>query len=89
MNVHDDLQLEWANIEGEGLVRVFPVRSFREGFVLITRIGQAAEKADYYPELVLTQAKVTVTIPPQAEGLDHRLAHAIDAELGYETTQYA
>lgn len=82
MNIHDDLQLEWADIEGEGLVRVFPVETFRKGFVLVAHIGQSAEAVEYYPEIVLNHKKVVVTIPPNDDGLDHRLAHAIDNALG-------
>lgn len=81
MNTHDDLDLEWADIEGQGLVRVFPVANFRSGFVLVAHVGMAAEKVDYYPEILLTENKLTVTIPPSNEGIDHRLAHAIDTTL--------
>lgn len=81
MNIHDDLALEWADIDGEGLVRVFPIADFKSGFVMLAHIGLAAEKIDYFPEILLTTSKLTVTIPPQDEGLDHRLAHAIEAAL--------
>lgn len=81
MNTHDDLELEWADIEGQGLVRVFPTANFKSGFVLVAHIGLAAEQVEYYPEVLLTESKLTVTIPPNDEGLDHRLAHAIDATL--------
>ena len=43
MNTHDDLELEWSDIEGQGLVRVFPVTNFKSGFVLVAHIGLAAE----------------------------------------------
>lgn len=79
--MHDDLALEWADIDGEGLVRVFPTKDFRSGFVMVAHIGLAAEKVDYFPEVLLTEQKVTVTIRPQDDGLDHRLAHAIDTTL--------
>lgn len=81
MNIHDDLTLEWADIDGQGLVRVFPVKGFKVGFVMVAHIGLAAEKVEYYPEVLLTNSKVTVTIPPNDDGLDHRLAHVIDATL--------
>lgn len=81
MNTHDDLELEWADIEGQGLVRVFPTANFKSGFVLVAHIGLAAEQVEYYPEVLLTESKLTVTIPPNDEGLDHRLAHAIDTTL--------
>lgn len=81
MNTHDDLELQWADIEGQGLVRVFPTANFKSGFVLVAHIGLAAEQAGYYPEVLLTESKLTVTIPPNDDGLDHRLAHAIDTTL--------
>lgn len=79
MYIHDDLAVEWADIDGEGLVRVFPVVDFKTGFVLTAHIGLAAEKTDYFPEVILTPSKVTVTIPSDSDGRDHQLAHAIDA----------
>lgn len=81
MNVHDDLQLEWANIDGEGLVRVYPTEGFHNAFALVAHIGQAAEQIEYYPEILLTATKVTVTIPEDKNGFDHHLAHAIDDAL--------
>lgn len=81
MDIHDDLGFEWADIEGQGLVRVFAVPNFRSGFVMVAHIGLAAEQTDYFPEVLLTEKKLTVTIPPNDDGLDHRLAHAIDAAL--------
>lgn len=81
MNTHDDLELQWADIEGQGLVRVFPTANFKSGFVLVAHIGLAAEQVEYYPEVLLTENKLTVTIPPNDEGLDHRLAHVIDTAL--------
>lgn len=85
MNIHDDLDVEWAVIEGEGLVRVFVTADFKRGFVLVAHIGLAAERAGYYPNVLLTSQKVTVTIPPHDDGLDHRLAHEIDAVLADDT----
>lgn len=81
MSKHDDLALEWANIDGEGLVRVFPLANFKSGFVMVAHIGLAAEKVDYFPEVLLSNDKLTVTIRPNDDGLDHRLAHAIDGVL--------
>src|SRR5690348_4155688 len=81
MNMHDDLALEWADIEDQGLVRVIPVTDFKSGFVIVAHIGLAAEKVDYYPEVHLTSRKITITIPPNDDGLDHRLAHVIDVTL--------
>ena len=81
MNIHDDLDIEWADIDSEGLVRVLHTESFREGFVFVAHIGQAAEAVEYFPEIVLNERKVTITIPAHDDGLDHRLAHAIDVAI--------
>ena len=78
MAIHDDLALEWADIDGEGLVRVFPVANFKVGFVLTAHIGKAAEDTDFYPEVLLSSKKLTVTIPDDSDGRDHKLARAID-----------
>lgn len=85
MNTHDDLSVEWANIDGTGLVRVFPVADFKSGFALTARIGMAGEQTGYYPEVLLTTDKLTVTIPSQDDGLHHKLAHAIDDSLNDAT----
>lgn len=85
MNIHDDLDLEWADIEGEGLIRVFPISSFKAGFVFLAHVGLAAEKVKYFPIVVLSSSKLTITIPANDDGLDHRLAHAIDTELANAT----
>ncbi|HAC55916.1 TPA: hypothetical protein DCF80_00300 [Candidatus Saccharibacteria bacterium] len=87
MSTHDDLALEWADIDGEGLVRVFPLANFKSGFVMVAHIGLAAEKVDYFPEVLLSNEKLTVTIRPNDDGLDHRLAHAIDNVLTDATQQ--
>lgn len=84
--LHDDLALEWATIDGEGLVRVFKTADFKSGFVMVAHIGLAAEETGYFPEVTLSSDKLTVTIPPHDDGLDHRLAHAIDTALTHAAT---
>jgi len=87
MNIHDDLSVEWADIDGEGLVRVFPMTDFKSGFVLTATVGKAAERLGHYPEVLLSSSKVTVTIPPDDDGRDHQLAHDIDAALSDATVE--
>lgn len=79
--MHNDLSVEWSDIAGEGLVRVFPVADFKSGFALTAQLGLAGERTGYYPEVVLTTSKVTVTIRPESDGLHHKLAHEIDQSL--------
>ena len=81
MDTAHDIALEWSDIDGEGLVRVFPVSSFKTGFVMAAHIGLAAEKTNYYPEVLLSPTKVVVTIPPDSDGLDRQLALGIDEAL--------
>lgn len=81
MDMHDDIDLQWADIDGQGLVRVVPVDSFKTGFVFLAHVGLAAEQTEYFPEVTLTTSKLTIVIPPHSDGLDHRLAHAIDGVL--------
>lgn len=85
MNVHDDLPLEWADIDGEGLIRVYPVDSFKSGFALLALVGGVAEQLQFYPEITLSATKLTVTVPEDFEGKDHQLVHAIESTLHNET----
>lgn len=86
MNIHDDLPVEWADIDGQGLVRVYSTDSFKSGFALLALIGSVAEQLEYYPEVVLSSAKLTVTVPENDEGKDHQLVHAIESTLRNEIT---
>lgn len=81
MNTHDDLSVQWAVIDSEGLVRVVPTDSFRTGFALTAQVGLAADELEYYPIVTLAADKVTITIPFDDDGVSHRLAHAIDTAL--------
>lgn len=85
MNIHDDLALEWADIPGEGLVRVFTTASFKDGIALTAQIGEAASGLGRFPEVLITPVKVTVTIPADIDGRDHQLAHVIDKLIDDDT----
>lgn len=77
----NDLNVAWSEIDGEGLVRVIPADSFKTGFIVLATIGKEAEKLGYYPEILLTSEKITVTIPENDNGRDHELARTIDDVL--------
>ncbi len=82
----DDLSVQWAELEGEGLERVVNTDSFRSGFVLVGEVGKTAEGLGYFPEVKLASDKVIITIPYDEDGLAHQLALAIDGILGDEPT---
>lgn len=86
MNVHDDLPLEWADIDGQGLVRVYNTDSFKSGFALLALVGSVAEQLQFYPEVTLSSHKLTIVVPEDDEGMDHQLVHAIESTLRNETT---
>ena len=81
MSKEDNLDVEWSALDGEGLVRVIPTDSFKTGFILTAEIGKTAEALGYFPEVTLSSEKVTIKIEPQDDGLDHKLAVAIDTFL--------
>lgn len=80
----DQLSVEWARIDGQGLVRVVPVDRYRTGFVVIAKIGPLAERYDYYPDMLLGADKVTITIDDANEDTAFALAAAIDKVLTVE-----
>lgn len=75
------LDKEWSLIDGQGLVRVFPVDRYRTGFIVIATIGPLAEKYDYYPDILLSRDQVTVTIDDANEEAAYQLAADIDAAV--------
>ena len=54
------LNIAWAHIPGEGLVRVFETKGFAEGLALVERIGGVAERLTHYPEVTLRSDEVDV-----------------------------
>lgn len=77
----DSLSYSWSRIDGQGLVRVIPIDSYKTGFVLITHIGALADACEYYPDLTLGREKVTVTIDDDDETKAYALARDIDKML--------
>ena len=85
MNTQDDLSVEWAELEGEGLERVVKTDSFKSGFVRTGEVGKTAEGLGYFPDVKLSSDKVIIAIPYDDDGLAHQLAQAIDGILGDAT----
>lgn len=77
----DTLSRDWSLIDGQGLIRVVLIDTYKTGFVLITRIGILADEYEYYPELTLGREKVTITIDDADEAKAYALAAAIDIAL--------
>jgi 4a-hydroxytetrahydrobiopterin dehydratase len=79
------LNVAWAHIPGEGLVRVFGTAGFAEGLALVERIGGVAERLQHYPEVTLRSDEVDLTVVTSDAGgvtqADVDFAKAIDEEL--------
>jgi 4a-hydroxytetrahydrobiopterin dehydratase len=84
-NLPEDLNVAWSNIDGEGLVRVVPTSSFREGVVLVTKLAELAEAQGHDPDVVLTNSKVVITLfshdVQEITDRDIQFARAVDALL--------
>lgn len=81
-----DLNVEWSNIDGEGLVRVVPTNSFRAGVELVAKLAEIAETAHHDPDVTLTNSKVVITLfshdVSDVTERDIKFAKAIDELLG-------
>ncbi len=76
----ENLSVEWSDIDGQGLVRVFEPRNFRAGLAIVSMIADVAEEVGYEPTLELTPSKLTVTIAEDdSAGRHTALASGIDA----------
>jgi 4a-hydroxytetrahydrobiopterin dehydratase len=84
-NLPEDLNVAWSNIDGEGLVRVVPTSSFREGVVLVTKLAELAEAQGHDPDVVLTNSKVVITLfshdVQEITDRDIQFARAVDVLL--------
>lgn len=58
----EDLNVAWSDIEGEGIVRVVPTTSFREGALLVAKLAELAEAQGHDPDVILTNNKVVITL---------------------------
>jgi len=81
MSVESGLSLQWARLEGEGLVRVIKTGSFEDALGVIKVIGEVVNRVGYEPNVSLEPGKVTVMIPEDTSGVYTKLAHELDAVL--------
>jgi 4a-hydroxytetrahydrobiopterin dehydratase len=76
------LNVAWAAIPGQGLVRVFKTPNFMAGVELVGRIAAIAEQYQHHPDIKLTYGEVEVTLTTHnVSGVtekDIELASAID-----------
>ena len=54
---------------------------------MIAAIGPIAEQNEYYPDMMLSRDKITITIDDEDEQKAHDLAMAIDAILVTDDTE--
>lgn len=77
------LNVGWSVLPGKGLVRVVETVGFHEGFALLSRIAQLAERHRHDPELTLRRGEIEVGLNTyEAGGVTNRdiaLAQDIDA----------
>lgn len=77
-----EIDVEWAAIPGQGLVRVFEAGSFEEGLELLNKISEVIKNQEHYPEITLRAGQLEVAaITNEVGGItikDVELAKAID-----------
>jgi 4a-hydroxytetrahydrobiopterin dehydratase len=56
------LHVDWSLVEGEGLVRVVPLDTFRQGMQLVVRITELADQHNHHPDVLLTSSKMVLTL---------------------------
>ena len=77
------LNVAWSVIPGQGLVRVWKMPSFRDGFALATKLAGLISHYKSTPALLVTDQEVQLVIT-SGEGITSRdvaLAEAIDKLL--------
>ena len=80
-NKLENISQDWSLIDGQGLIRVVPIDAYKTGFILIANVGILADKYQYYPDLLLSREKVTITIDDKNETKAYAIAAKIDEIL--------
>lgn len=57
----------WAR-RGDALTKGFTFRSFAEAVAFVTRVADAAQAAEHYPDIDVRQARVVVALTTEAAG---------------------
>lgn len=81
----DDLNEEWSQLDGQGLVRVVPVDSFKTAVILTIRLAELAEQQGHDPDLAVSNQKVVISLTTHSESAvtdkDFAYAKAVDELL--------
>ncbi len=77
MNKTTDLNVEWSDIEGEGLIRVVPTDSFATGVLLVSKLAEIAEAQNHDPDVLITNKKVVITL------FSHDVSAVTDRDRAY------
>jgi pterin-4a-carbinolamine dehydratase len=79
----------WSHIVGEGYVCALPVADYQVGFIIMAKVGEAAEKADYYPSVLLERTRIKITIPDEEPDKAELIAQAVEDFLPKPTPEPA
>lgn len=52
----------WSHIYGEGYICALPIANYQVGFVVVAKVGEVAEKLEYYPVITLEQNRVKIVV---------------------------
>ncbi len=78
-----DLDLQWAVIDGVHLERVYDFDNFKQGLQFVEQVGELAEKNNHHPDMKISYNKVTLLLTThEVDGLtnkDFELAKKIES----------
>ncbi len=73
---------DWT-CDGQTLARAFQFRDFKQSMAFVTRVADAAERADHHPDIHVSYDKVRLELSTHSAGgltdLDFKLARTIDS----------
>ena len=69
--------------QGNALVKTYDLKGFKAAMAFAATVGEAAERADHHPDILIQLSKVTLTLTSHDKGgvtdRDLRLARQIEA----------
>ena len=75
--------LEGWSRRGEAIVKTFEFATFPQGIAWVTRVAEAAERANHHPDLDVRYTRITASLSTHDSGgitaRDFALARAMDA----------